>query len=296
MTRVSSAAPRTPAPDLTHLGAREYDPNTGRFISVDPLMDLSDPQQMHGYAYANNNPVTFNDATGLACSGPDGIGCGHKVSKQGYGDQRDPNNKAKYDNDRQRWKDNSDAAQVRSESVLRDGDVRCADGANFCKRSGGAAARAQQRMKEEALRASKEILSKQGGNLGSPPKNIEQFLVWLLGELAGDEFKSISVCGESGGGALWLSTEAEVCQNIDIYGLSHSSEIKRGFNYGADISASFTLKINTDRADELSNKIQRTTSAGTEVGFGPHFSVVYEEDRTTPPTSPSRSGSAQALG
>jgi hypothetical protein len=32
---------------LTHLGAREYEPVTGRFISFDPLMDLTDPQQWH---------------------------------------------------------------------------------------------------------------------------------------------------------------------------------------------------------------------------------------------------------
>ncbi|WP_166664400.1 RHS repeat-associated core domain-containing protein [Actinophytocola oryzae] len=50
--------------DLTHLGAREYDPTLGRFISVDPLMDLTDPQQMNGYTYSNNNPVTFSDPTG----------------------------------------------------------------------------------------------------------------------------------------------------------------------------------------------------------------------------------------
>ncbi len=50
---------------LTHLGAREYDPGIGRFISVDPVMDLADPQQMQGYSYANNSPVTFSDATGL---------------------------------------------------------------------------------------------------------------------------------------------------------------------------------------------------------------------------------------
>ncbi|MBP2478606.1 RHS repeat-associated protein [Crossiella equi] len=51
---------------LTHIGAREYDPSLGRFISVDPLMDLSDPQQMHGYAYANGSPITYSDPTGLA--------------------------------------------------------------------------------------------------------------------------------------------------------------------------------------------------------------------------------------
>ncbi|MCP2323531.1 RHS repeat-associated protein [Hamadaea flava] len=50
---------------LTHLGAREYDPATGRFISVDPVLDENDPQQLHGYSYANNAPVTASDPDGL---------------------------------------------------------------------------------------------------------------------------------------------------------------------------------------------------------------------------------------
>ncbi|WP_245572625.1 RHS repeat-associated core domain-containing protein [Actinokineospora enzanensis] len=41
---------------LTNLGARQYDPATGRFTSVDPVLDTDDPQQMNGYAYANNSP------------------------------------------------------------------------------------------------------------------------------------------------------------------------------------------------------------------------------------------------
>ncbi|MET9837362.1 polymorphic toxin-type HINT domain-containing protein [Streptomyces virginiae] len=51
---------------LTHLGAREYDPAIGRFISVDPLMDTAESQTMNPYSYALNSPVTFSDPTGLA--------------------------------------------------------------------------------------------------------------------------------------------------------------------------------------------------------------------------------------
>ncbi|MGH3712155.1 MAG: RHS repeat domain-containing protein [Micromonosporaceae bacterium] len=58
-----------PSTGLTHLGAREYDPDTGRFISVDPIIDYADPQQLHGYAYANNNPITWSDPSGLIREG-----------------------------------------------------------------------------------------------------------------------------------------------------------------------------------------------------------------------------------
>ena len=50
---------------LTHLGAREYDASLGRFISVDPVQDLGDPQQWNGYAYANNSPISMSDPTGM---------------------------------------------------------------------------------------------------------------------------------------------------------------------------------------------------------------------------------------
>ncbi|MFJ9710558.1 polymorphic toxin-type HINT domain-containing protein [Streptomyces sp. NPDC101234] len=52
------------ATGLTHLGAREYDPATGRFLSVDPVFTATDPQQMHGYTYADNNPLTYSDPAG----------------------------------------------------------------------------------------------------------------------------------------------------------------------------------------------------------------------------------------
>ncbi|MFE4593513.1 RHS repeat-associated core domain-containing protein [Streptomyces laurentii] len=57
---------------LTHLGAREYDPVLGRFISVDPVIDFDDPAQMNAYAYGHNNPLTKPDPTGLRPDGPVG--------------------------------------------------------------------------------------------------------------------------------------------------------------------------------------------------------------------------------
>ncbi|WP_324614312.1 RHS repeat-associated core domain-containing protein, partial [Streptomyces kebangsaanensis] len=50
----------------THLGAREYAPDLGRFLSVDPLLLPEDPTQHNAYAYGNNNPATFADPTGEA--------------------------------------------------------------------------------------------------------------------------------------------------------------------------------------------------------------------------------------
>ncbi|MGW5852524.1 RHS repeat domain-containing protein [Streptomyces sp. NPDC055254] len=54
------------ATGLTHLGAREYDPVLGRFLSVDPLMVVDDPRQHNAYQYANNSPLTESDPTGKA--------------------------------------------------------------------------------------------------------------------------------------------------------------------------------------------------------------------------------------
>ncbi|MER8046747.1 ricin-type beta-trefoil lectin domain protein [Streptomyces sp. NPDC094032] len=52
---------------LTNLGARQYLPTAGRFISTDPLFDGADPQSWNGYAYADNNPVTNSDPDGRMC-------------------------------------------------------------------------------------------------------------------------------------------------------------------------------------------------------------------------------------
>ncbi len=63
---------------LTRVGARLYDSSAGRFLSADPIIDNNDPQQLNGYAYSNNSPVTYSDPTGLYSNcGPDGIRCGY---------------------------------------------------------------------------------------------------------------------------------------------------------------------------------------------------------------------------
>ncbi|MFE5627097.1 ricin-type beta-trefoil lectin domain protein [Streptomyces virginiae] len=67
---------------LTHIGAREYDATTGRFITVDPIIDITDPLQMNGYTYSNGNPITNSDPSGLKLfegdndGGFDSGGCG----------------------------------------------------------------------------------------------------------------------------------------------------------------------------------------------------------------------------
>ncbi|MEV4559335.1 RHS repeat-associated core domain-containing protein [Kitasatospora sp. NPDC049285] len=108
-------APANGTTGLTTLGARQYDPVTGRFASLDPLFAADDAQQLGGYNYSASNPVVKSDPSGLrpdpdskwcdthACPTPappstgtgtgtpqDPPGCAHTV-KCGQGD--DPNAK-----------------------------------------------------------------------------------------------------------------------------------------------------------------------------------------------------------
>jgi RHS repeat-associated protein len=46
------------------LGARNYDPETGRFLSCDPLFEKFDKFTPYHYAY--NSPVQFKDPSGLS--------------------------------------------------------------------------------------------------------------------------------------------------------------------------------------------------------------------------------------
>ncbi|MEV1155046.1 polymorphic toxin-type HINT domain-containing protein [Micromonospora chokoriensis] len=61
---------------LTHIGARSYDPSIGQFVSVDPLIDFNNPQQMQGYSYSSYSPITFSDPTGEMILADGGGGAG----------------------------------------------------------------------------------------------------------------------------------------------------------------------------------------------------------------------------
>lgn len=53
---------------LDYMHARYYDPNLGRFLSVDPIIDfktnLRNPQGWNRYSYVRNNPIRWTDPTG----------------------------------------------------------------------------------------------------------------------------------------------------------------------------------------------------------------------------------------
>jgi RHS repeat-associated protein len=65
--------PADPTTGLDLLGARQYDPTTGRFLSVDPVLESGDQRQMNGYSYTADNPVNSSDPSGelprMPCDG-----------------------------------------------------------------------------------------------------------------------------------------------------------------------------------------------------------------------------------
>ena len=65
-----------PETNLVYIQARYYDPATGHFLSVDPITPTpASTLNFSRYAYANNNPIAYTDATGAAAGDID-PGCG----------------------------------------------------------------------------------------------------------------------------------------------------------------------------------------------------------------------------
>ncbi|MBV1855785.1 RHS repeat-associated core domain-containing protein [Catellatospora sp. NEAU-YM18] len=72
---------------LVNIGARQYDPNLGRFISTDPLMDLQDPQSFNPYSYSKNSPVTFSDPSGLKFEDETGAAYGKRLAAASHSEK-----------------------------------------------------------------------------------------------------------------------------------------------------------------------------------------------------------------
>jgi RHS repeat-associated protein len=71
-SRAYLGMPEDASTGLDLLGVRQYNPATGSFISLDPAMEVGSPQQMGGYSYAADNPVTHADPGGLMFPGGGG--------------------------------------------------------------------------------------------------------------------------------------------------------------------------------------------------------------------------------
>jgi len=65
-TETFAGHPREPTTGLHYMQARWQNPQTGTFLSVDPVVpDASDPQSYNAYSYARNSPFRFTDPTGM---------------------------------------------------------------------------------------------------------------------------------------------------------------------------------------------------------------------------------------
>ena len=50
--------------NFIHMNGRVYDPTLGRFLSADPVLDITNMQSLNKYSYVSNNPLSAYDPTG----------------------------------------------------------------------------------------------------------------------------------------------------------------------------------------------------------------------------------------
>nr|BFD88601.1 RHS repeat-associated core domain-containing protein [Streptomyces sp. Xyl84] len=167
---------------LVHLGAREYDPTLGRFLSVDPVIDLDDPAQMNAYSYAHNNPITKSDPDGLRPDGPAG---GASYNDDRWGQDRGMSVGYTYKNGKWTW---HQTPLKDPESQTKYKNYR-ADPANYKvyhyneKEAAAASAKATKLANERAAKADRErrekdhIFNKIKGGLGRVWQNHKEWIV-----------------------------------------------------------------------------------------------------------------------
>lgn len=73
---------------LIHMNGRVYDPNLGRFLSVDPAFQFpTNTQSLNPYSYVLNNPLSLTDPTGYTATGDCKMAnnCGNVTINDGWG-------------------------------------------------------------------------------------------------------------------------------------------------------------------------------------------------------------------
>jgi RHS repeat-associated protein len=214
---------------LTRLGAREYDPSLGRFLSVDPIIDPVDPQQLNAYAYGNNSPSTFSD--------PDGLIYYEGDSGRSYGNQAAVNNAAK---------------AKRGKSLKR--PLTNPPGGRLCKYVACKKAMERKRVRDHQQRQKFRPRGPHNINKGRPTPMSDMFSLFE----ADGRFNSASLCLEGLAGVGW-AVGMEACINGDEKGFSFSRGGKAGLLLGAEVSAGVNAKLNTENAESVGN------GRGTEV-------------------------------
>ncbi|NMR25099.1 hypothetical protein HH219_05985 [Pseudoalteromonas sp. NEC-BIFX-2020_015] len=68
--------------NVIHMGGRIYDPELGRFMQADPIIqDVRDAQSINRYSYVFNNPLSYTDPTGYDCVNENAPVCAAAMDK-----------------------------------------------------------------------------------------------------------------------------------------------------------------------------------------------------------------------
>ncbi|MFT7873096.1 MULTISPECIES: RHS repeat-associated core domain-containing protein [Amycolatopsis] len=301
---------------LTHLGAREYDPSTGRFISVDPVMKPEDPQQMQGYAYANNSPVSFSDPTGLilsdcgdssgSCNGLDPWtgapaqtgGAGAPKQAGGTGPPRKTSRG--YRNDPNYLEPRPDIVKCGGPGtpgyfvltgcidISRTSGCTLVDpfnGKGYCRTGETVYDTIRRQDHERSLANSRKNEEERHKKSSKDP--LESFLGWLekqRSELFGRPTQAVSICVTAAAG-LGGHAEGEICLTGDNHGVTLNDSLKLSRQIGGGASAGFGLKFHTERADQVNSSFSPSVAGGVEIvpsmGGGVELETDSQNNLTT---------------
>ncbi|WP_245589521.1 RHS repeat-associated core domain-containing protein [Amycolatopsis balhimycina] len=244
---------------LTGVGAREYDAASGRFLSTDPLLNPGDPQQLQGYAYANNSPVSFSDPSGMIASGPDGECAKFCAYKPGH-------NPATNSQPDLEWNvHNCPSGEYYCKAQHGHGPKTkgCPDGAKSCNYVKGTKAPWEIRQEEENERAKQinEAIRKSG-----MIEHIPEHGWFEISNVA--KFETGSICLQNQIGAL-VEVGWKGCVNWDNHGITFSGGANLSLTVGGGEKLSFVLKLSHGAmADQVDSGISLEGKAGFEGTLG----------------------------